>query len=116
MNLKIQWISEKWREGSMGEADKKTYFIACGVFTVILILCYGVLFFNWFHTLAYLNFQAASGILKFVSVSSAIFSFYGLWKAPDVMAGEKNGWIAGALFIGSLALSWLCAYVEDWLP
>jgi hypothetical protein len=111
MNLKPEWISETWRKGSMGAAEKKNWMAACIVFTAISITLSIVLYFGGGIPTA--NFKGASGFLKFLSVAGAVISPYSIWKAPDYLAGEKNGFMYGVLLLAPTLVSWVCAYIED---
>jgi hypothetical protein len=110
-NLLPKWVSKKWREGSMGAAEKKNQLIACAVFTAISIILSIVLYFG--GGIPTDNFRAASGFLKFLSVVGAVVSPYSIWKAPDFLAGEKNGFMYGVFLLAPTLLSWVCAYIED---
>jgi hypothetical protein len=112
MSFLPQWPKHKWREGSEGASQQKTFLILCTAFSVLFLLLYSILFFGLFHTYAHKAFNAASGGLKLLSVLSALGSFYGLWKSPETKTEEKKSWY-WIMFIGLFGAAWLFAYIED---
>jgi len=111
MNLLPKWINKEWPVKSMGAAEKKNQFAACIVFSAISIVLSIVLYFG--GGIPTDNFRGASGFLKFLSVAGAVVSPYSIWKAPDYLAGEKNGFMYGVFLIAPTFISWFCAYIED---
>lgn len=112
MKLLPQWPFEKNEKGRESYASQKANMIYCSVGTIILIIIYGILYFNWFNTIAYDSFKAASRGLKVLSVVCAVLSVWGLWKTPEVKTSERSTWY-WVLSIGGAVAAFLCAYIED---
>lgn len=103
--LKPEWVSKKWRKGSMGEADKKSALRFCAIATVIYFLIYSMLYFGLFNTYMYKIYKATDQEFHLFSWIAAILSIIGIWKLPDATAGEKKGWIFGFFVLFGLALA-----------
>lgn len=85
MKLLPEWINKKWREGSMGAADKKGEWAFCIVWSVIIIAI--------LVTFTVVRGEGVSAISKFMSYVTCVGCIYAVWKYPDVADSRTAYWI-----------------------